>query len=65
MEGWETRLTEERAQLNERLVRLTVFFNSGKVVDPVDLALLREQANVMASYLDVLDRRIERMPSRK
>ena len=56
------RVEQELAELNEKIVKLTVFLFGGDIVN-MDIAdnmrfLLRRQLNVMQEYADVLQERL-------
>lgn len=60
MSDFKSRLTEEKAQLDERLEKLQAFQTSDAFqnVSPVQQTLLNIQANAMATYSQVLLERI-------
>lgn len=58
---WKDRVLLEREDLAERLTKLKAFLATPpEGLPPVDETLLRDQANAMDEYLQVLDDRIER-----
>lgn len=54
------RLLTEREQLDSRLHKLELFLSTDKGLPAVDLGLLYAQQCAMRSYLDILDKRLER-----
>lgn len=62
-EDFKTRLTEEQAQLEEKLDKLDLFLLSEKVerIADVQRALLSVQATAMNAYLQCLKERISRL----
>ena len=57
-----TRVEQELAELNEKIVKLTAFLFGGDIVN-MDISenmrfLLRRQLNVMQDYADVLQERL-------
>lgn len=63
MSDFKTRLTDEQAQLEEKLDKLDDFLMSDKVkgIDDVQKALLHVQATAMNTYLQCLEERIKRL----
>ena len=62
---WKSRLTDERAQLSDRLTKLGTFLdNPNTVLNMPDkpLSLLVTQRALMKAYLDVLDQRLALIP---
>lgn len=57
---WYTRLLAERAELSDRLAKLRYFLHTDAFdeLDTANAGLLRAQAEVMASYLAILETRI-------
>lgn len=66
LEEHERRVVEERAELSDRVTKLSAFLGGDVAgsLGEVDIFLLRSQFVWMRSYLDVLDRRIELFTSR-
>ena len=60
MEPWQTRVAEERSELEEKLTRLQTFIAQRKAPTFDDERLLIEQAAAMRTYLTVLQRRMAR-----
>lgn len=56
------RMVEERDQLEDRLTKLTAFFDTDTFVglDEHDRVLMQSQASLMTAYRDILNARIER-----
>ena len=63
MSDFKSRLLEERSELSEKIEKLKDFLNSSKTkqVEDVQLALLEVQVYSMDTYLECLDKRIERL----
>ena len=63
MSDFKTRLTEEQAQLEEKLDKLDSFLLSEKVngIDDIQKALLAVQATAMNTYNQCLKERLERI----
>ena len=62
MESYQTRVVEERKELNIKIEKLDVFFERDKFksLDSYDRFLLFSQSLKMKHYLEILDCRIER-----
>lgn len=58
---YQIRLAKEKAQLEERLGKLTTFIESPQIgnVPAAEADLLREQARVMRLYSEILEQRID------
>ena len=63
MSDFKTRLIEEQAQLEEKLIKLNDFNQSEKVneIDPVQKDLLLVQAGAMYTYNECLKARLARL----
>ena len=63
MSDFKTRLTEEQAQLEEKLNKLNDFNQSEKVktIDPIQKSLLLIQAGAMYTYNECLKVRLENL----
>lgn len=63
MSGFKQRLEAEKVLLEEKLIKLDEFLESGKAeeIDDVQKALLHVQANAMDTYLQCLKERIKRL----
>jgi len=61
--NWQDRLVEERAELLHRLTKLELFMTTDhyQLLAAQDISLLGAQRKVMENYLDILNRRIERL----
>jgi len=62
---WKSRLTDERAQLSDRLTKLVAYLdNTDTILNTSDkpLSLLVIQRALMKAYLDVLDQRLALIP---
>ncbi len=63
MSDFKERLEAERAELSDRLYKLNSFFPTEAFtkIDDVQQALLKVQAKAMATYLECLGERLERL----
>lgn len=62
------RLQIERRELSDKLVKLDAFMDSGKFATVNSLnqrMLMREQSEIMTEYVEILDKRIEYLTSKK
>jgi len=62
---WKVSLTDERAQLSDRLTKLVAYLdNTDTILNTSDkpLSLLVIQRALMKAYLDVLDQRLALIP---
>jgi ubiquinone biosynthesis protein UbiJ len=59
---WQDRVREERAELGEKLQKLSDFIgkNNSETMDALELATLQDQYMAMRRYLEILDDRISR-----
>jgi hypothetical protein len=62
MQGFPLRVTEEKSQVDQKIVKLHAFFMTDAFTSLVmeDQDLLREQSAYMRKYSEVLGRRIAR-----
>lgn len=67
LQDWQLRVVEERAQLNERIMRLTDALNTmfneaqcGHAIDEIDRRLLQKQRVYMIEYERILAQRVSR-----
>jgi hypothetical protein len=62
MEDWQKRILDEHKEVSDRLTKLDKFLNSefSLKIEPTDRALLLYQSVVMAEYVNILDKRINR-----
>lgn len=62
MQTWQTRLVEEKRQLDERIQKLDAFLQGPyfKSVSEIDRYLLAGQFDAMQSYSRILGQRIDR-----
>lgn len=61
MNGWQSRLRDERHELAEKLRRLELFIMNEKNLEAMsnkEVALLIAQSYAMHQYLDILDTRL-------
>jgi len=63
MEDFITRLQEEKAQLDDRLGKLSGSIDGGKIltIDTVQQSLLRIQAEAMRTYSECLYQRLQQL----
>ena len=64
MSDFITRLSDEKAELDEKIVKLKAFSKSKdfyNMIDNVQRGLLKIQLNAMATYSQVLDERLWRL----
>lgn len=62
LSNWQMRVVEERAVLQEKLVKLDAFMRSPmfEVLPHADKSLLHQQRTIMQAYVEVLFQRISR-----
>ena len=62
MEAYQQRVIDERGELGNKLAKLRLFLDSSAVKElkAMDVVLLEQQERMMAGYMWVLDRRVER-----
>lgn len=58
MEDWQTRVVEEKAELDKKRAKLSDFLNRAKLDKPTYQLLVR-QSEVMEEYSEILAERIE------
>ena len=59
MKQWQQRVYDERAELMDKYTKLKHFLVTASVKE-IELDLLKAQADIMAEYIQILDRRMAR-----
>ena len=58
---YKKRLFEEYDQLLERYTNLSLFLRGNTKLKAIDFTLMHEQKEIMEKYLEILERRIEKL----
>lgn len=59
--GYRKRLLEEYDQLLERYTNLSLFLRGNTKLRAIDFTLMYEQKEIMENYIQILERRIEKL----